>query len=105
MDQLSNFSPYVWPYPPGPVFGGLLVFALVLQLLLAAKAPRLRRLLPILGGLILVSAIPAGLLIPPQAGVFFGEFDTMFTISLPGWAILLGSALGSLFRRVYQHLK
>lgn len=100
-----TFSPYVWPYPPRPVFLGLLITALAVQIILAHKAPRLRRVLPCCGGLLIVVSIPAGFLIPPQAGVLFGEFGTMLTFALPGTAILLGSAAGSFFYWFYQYLK
>lgn len=100
-----TFSPYVWPYPPRPVFLGLLVAALAVQIILAHKAPRLRWVLPCCGGLILFLSIPAGFLIPPQAGVLFGEFDAMLAFALPGVAVLLGSALGSFFSWLHQYLK
>ena len=100
-----TFSPYVWPYPPRPVFLGLLATALAAQIILTHKVPRFRRVLPCCGGLILFLSIPAGFLIPPQAGVLFGEFGTMLAFALPGVAVLSGSALGSFFYWLYQHLK
>ena len=93
-----TFPPYVWPYPPGPIFLVLTVAALAIGMILAHRAPRLRRLLPLLGVLILAVAVPMGfLIIPPQNGVLFGELYTTIAVALPGGAILLGSALGRFF--------
>ena len=102
---LFMFRPYVWPYSPRPAFGILMAAALIIQILFAHNIPRLRPLLPIFGGLILIAAIPAGHLIPPQDGVFLGELYTMFAVAIPGAAILFGSALGSVFYWLYENLK
>ena len=93
-----TFPRYVWPYPPLPVFLILTVAALAIQIILVRRAPRLRRLLPVLGGAILILAIPAGLwIIPSPHGVLFGELYTALAVALPGGAILLGSTLGRFF--------
>lgn len=102
---LFVFSRYVWPYPPRPVFFGLLTAALVAQIILTHKVPRLRWVLPAVGLLILAGSIPAGFLIPPQRGVLLGEIDTIFTAVLPGAALLLGSGLGWFSYWFYQYLK
>ena len=82
------------PYPPLPVFFYILFPTLLLQAFFKAKNWRLRRLLPIIGCIILLCALLASLLLPPPH-VFGGRFWLFLTVALPGGAILCGAGIGN----------